>query len=139
MNKKELKQMLKPLIKECIKEVIFEDGTLSTIISEVVQGVGQPIVETKQRFSKKQQPQYETDDQARARLNKQRKKMMEAIGGEAYNGVNLFEGTTPAPVENQQGQGALSGVDPNDAGIDISSVMSKSSLIWQKMAGKNGK
>ena len=38
MNKKELKKALKPLIKECIKELIFEDGTLSTIISEVVKG-----------------------------------------------------------------------------------------------------
>tara|TARA_R100000152_G_C6708681_1_gene136699 strand:+ start:116 stop:535 length:420 start_codon:yes stop_codon:yes gene_type:complete len=139
MNKKELKQMLKPLIKECIKEVIFEEGTLSTIISEVVQGVGQPIVETKQRFPKKQQPQYETDEQARARLNEQRKKMMDAIGGDAYNGVNLFEGTTPAPAQNQQGQGALSGVDPQDPGIDISSIMGKSSAIWSKMAGKDGK
>ena len=53
MNKKELKQMLKPLIKECIKEVIFEDGTLSTIISEVVQGVGRPIVEVKQTLPTK--------------------------------------------------------------------------------------
>ena len=139
MNKKELKQMLKPLIKECIKEVIFEEGTLSTIISEVVQGVGQPIVETKQRFPKKQKPQYETDEQARARLNKQRKKMMDAIGGDAYNGVNLFEGTTPAPTQSESGQGALSGVDPRDPGVDISSVMGKSSAIWSKMAGKNGK
>jgi len=139
MNKKELKQMLKPLIKECIKEVIFEEGTLSTIISEVVQGVGQPIVETKQKFPKKQQPQYETDDQARARLNEQRKKMMDSIGSDAYNGVNLFEGTTPAPTENQSGQGALSGVDPRDPGVDISKVMGKSSMIWSKMAGKDGK
>ena len=139
MNKKELKQILKPLIKECIKEVIFEEGTLSTIISEVVQGVGQPIVETKQRFPKKQKPQYETDDQARARLNSQRKKMMDSIGGEAYNGVNLFEGTTPAPAQNQQGQGPLDSVDPKDPGVDISSIMNKSSAIWSKMAGKNGK
>ena len=139
MNKKELKEMLKPLIKECIKEVIFEDGTLSTIISEVMQGVGQPIVETKQRFPKKRKVQYETDDQAKARLNEQRNKMMDAIGGEAYNGVNLFEGTTPTPSQNQQGQGALSDVDPKDPGVDISSFVSKSSMIWQKMAGKNGK
>jgi len=139
MNKTELKKILRPLIKECIREVIFEDGTLSTIISEVVQGVGQPIVETKQRFTKKQQPQYETDEQARARLSKQRKKMMEAVGGDVYNGVNLFEGTTPAPAQNQQGQGALSGVDPSDPGVDISSIMNKSSVIWSKMAGKNGK
>ena len=138
MNKQELKKILKPLIKECIKEVIFEDGTLSSIISEVVKGVGEPIVETKQRFSK-QQPQYETDEQAKTRLVKKRKKMMEAIGKDAYNGVNLFEGTTPAPAPQETGRGALSDVDPSDPGVDISSFMGKSSLIWEKMAGKNGK
>ena len=49
MNKSELKKVLKPLIKECIKEVIFEDGTLSSIIAEVMRGTGttQPIVESK--------------------------------------------------------------------------------------------
>ena len=139
MNKQELKKILKPLIKECIKEVIFEDGTLSSIISEVVKGVGEPIIETKQRFPKKQQPQYETDEQARARLDAKRKKMSEAIGKDAYNGVNLFEGTTPAPATKESSQGALSDVDPRDPGVDISSFMGKSSLIWQKMAGKNGK
>ena len=61
MNKNELKQILKPLIKECIKEVIFEDGTLSSIVSEVAKGMGQQtIVETKQRFPTKKKPQYET-------------------------------------------------------------------------------
>ena len=40
MKKNELKKMLKPLIKECIKEVIFEEGTLSTIISEVMKSNG---------------------------------------------------------------------------------------------------
>ncbi len=138
MNKNELKQILKPLIKECIKEVIFEDGTLSSIVSEVAKGMGQQtIVETKQRFPTKQKPQYESDDQAKARLEDKRKKMMEAVGGEAYNGVNLFEGTTPtsAPT-NDNGQGPLSGVDPSDAGVDISSVMGKTSAIWSKMAGK---
>jgi hypothetical protein len=139
MNKQELKKILKPLIKECIKEVIFEDGTLSSIISEVVKGVGEPIIETKQRFPKKQQPQYETNEQAKTRLKKQRNKMMEAIGKDAYNGVNLFEGTTPAPAPQENGRGALSDVDPSDPGVDISSFMGKSSLIWEKMAGKNGK
>ncbi len=138
MNKQELKKILKPLIKECIKEVIFEDGTLSSIISEVVKGVGEPIVETKQRFPKKQKPKYETDEQAKARLSKKRKKMMEAIGSEAYNGVNLFEGTTPTSSTKESGKGALSDVDPKDPGVDISSFMGKSSLIWKKMAGKDG-
>ena len=137
MKKAELKKMLKPLIKECIKEVIFEDGTLSSIISEVIQGVGQPIVEQKQSFPTKQEPQYETEEQARTRLNEQRKKMMDAIGGDAYNGVNLFEGTTPtsAPTD-ASGHGPLSGVDPKDPGVDISSVMNKSSAIWSKMKRK---
>ena len=139
MNKTELKKILRPLIKECIREVIFEDGTLSTIISEVVKGVGEPIVETKQQFSTPRQPQYETDEQARTRLNEQRKKMMDAIGNDAYNGVNLFEGTTPAPSSQETGRGALSDVDPNDPGVDISSLVGKSSTIWSKMAGKNGK
>ena len=63
MNKNELKKILKPLIKECIKEVIFEEGTLSSIVSEVAQGMGrQTIVETKQVFPTKQQPQYETEE-----------------------------------------------------------------------------
>ena len=138
MNKNELKKMLKPLIKECIKEVIFEEGTLSSIVSEVAQGMGkQTIVESKQVFPTKQQPQYETEDQARKRLDEKRKKMMDAIGGDAYNGVNLFEGTTPAPPPtNDSGQGPLAGVDPKDAGVDISSVMGKSAAIWSKMAGK---
>ena len=64
---------------------------------------------------------------------------MESIGADAYNGVNLFEGTTPAPAPKESGRGALSDVDPKDPGVDISAVMGKSSMIWQKMAGKNGK
>jgi len=138
MKKAELKKMLKPLIKECIKEVIFEDGTLSSIISEVIQGVGHPIVEQKQIIPTKPKPQYETKEQARDRLNEQRKKMMDAIGGDAYNGINLFEGTTPAvaPKTQTSGYRALEGVDPNDPGVDISSVMNKSSAIWSKLKGK---
>ena len=130
--------MLKPLIKECIKEVIFEDGTLSSIVSEVAKGMGQQtIVETKQIFPTKQKPQYETDEQAKTRLDEKRNKMMDAVGAEAYNGINLFEGTTPAPAQTtDSGQGPLSDVDPKDAGVDISKVMGKSSAIWSKMVGK---
>ena len=136
MNKNELKKVLKPLIKECIREVIFEEGALSSVVSEVVKGMGQPIVETKQRFPTKQKPQYETDEQAKARLDAKRKKMMDAVGGDAYNGVNLFEGTTPVPAQGSSQHGPLNGVDPNDSGVDISSIMNKSSAIWSKMAGK---
>ena len=40
MNKNELKKILKPLIKQCIKEVVFEEGVLSSIITEVVSATG---------------------------------------------------------------------------------------------------
>ena len=34
------KSELKNIIKECVREVIFEEGMLSGIVSEVVQGMG---------------------------------------------------------------------------------------------------
>jgi len=137
MKKNELKKMLKPLIKECIKEVIFEDGALSTIISEVVKGTSgaQPIVE-----AKAQQPKQDFARQERKmeEAKQRRKKLLDSIGADAYNGVNLFEGTTPAPAQKQQGQGPLDGVAPSDPGVDISSIFSgHSSKIWQKLSGKD--
>jgi hypothetical protein len=139
MKKSELKKVLKPLIKECIKEVMFEDGTLSSIIAEVMRGTGamqsQPIVENKQPT--RQQPRLETDEEAKARLDAKRKKLMSSMAKGAYNGVNLFEGTTAAPTQTDtQGQGALSGVAPNDPGIDITALMNKTTAIWQKMNEK---
>ena len=138
MNKEELKQVLKPLIKECIKEVIFEEGALSSVVSEVVKGMGQQLIVEPPPVKKKKKPQYETDEQANARLKAKRKKMMEAIGASSYNGVDLFEGTTPAsaPVSEGQSQGPLSGVNPKDPGVDISAIMGKSSAIWSKMTEK---
>ena len=145
MNKDDLRKVLKPLIKECIKEVIFEEGTLSTIISEVVTGLDKPmVVEAK----KPRQQQFETEEQAKARLEKRRlmeserrKKLLDSIGGEAYNGVNLFEGTEPlhsagSPSSAPSPQGALSGVAANDPGVDISGLFGqKSSTIWKKLSG----
>ena len=137
MNKNELKKVLKPLIKECIKEVMFEDGTLSSIIAEVMKGTGavtqQPIVE--QRQYQQSQSRLETDEEAKARLAAKRKTLMDSVGQGAYNGVNLFEGTTPAPAESNT-QGPLAGVAANDPGIDITALMNKTSAIWQKMNEK---
>lgn len=136
MNKNELKKILKPLIKECIKEVIFEEGSLSTIISEVVKGTSgsQRIVETekpKQDFAKQERMMQEVKERKR--------KLLDSIGRDSYNGVNLFEGTTPAPAPStSNGQGPLDGVAPNDPGVDISSIFSgHSAKIWQKLSGKD--
>jgi len=138
MKKNELKNMLKPLIKECIKEVIFEEGALSTIISEVMKGTSgsQQIVETRT-----QQPKQDFARQERKMQEaKQRKrKLLDSIGKDAFNGVNLFEGTTPTSAPSStQGQGPLDGVAPNDPGVDISGIFSgHSAKIWQKLSGKD--
>jgi hypothetical protein len=136
MNKNELKKILKPLIKECIKEVIFEEGALSTIISEVMKGTSgsQRIVETerpKQDFAKQERMMQEAKERKR--------KLLDSIGKDAYNGVNLFEGTTAAPAPTSgQGQGPLDSVAPNDPGVDISNIFSgHSAKIWQKLSGKD--
>ena len=133
MNKQELKKILKPLIKECIKEVIFEDGTLSSIIAEVMKGVNaQPLVE--QRQNQTQTTQRDNQQAKNKRLQEQRKKMLDAIGKEAYNGVNVFEGVTPAPAPSSGGQqGPLAGIDPRDPGVDITKIAG--SGLWKKLAG----
>ena len=136
MNKAQLKKILRPLIKECIKEVIFEDGALSTIISEVVKGTSNQgvVYETKQPTVSK--INTDASERKRRQLKEQKKKMLDAIGRDAYNGVDLFEGTTPAAAPRGQGghgSKALEGVAPNDPGVDISSFAS--SGIWKKLAG----
>lgn len=139
MNKEELKKILKPLIKQCIKEVIFEDGTLSNIVSEVAKGLGSaPVISEAIRSPKTQT--LESDAEAKARrekhqrnLQEQKKKMLDAIGRDAFNGVDLFEGTTPTSAQKEQGKGALAGVAPNDPGVDISAFAS--SGMWKKLAG----
>ncbi len=135
MNKNELKKILKPLIKECIKEVIFEEGTLSTIISEVVRGTSQsqPIVESKRKTSNRQ-----TNTNKLEEMKQRKKKLLDSIGTDAYNGVNIFEGTTPAPAASKShGHGPLDNVAPSDPGVDISNIFSDtSSTIWKKLSRK---
>jgi hypothetical protein len=130
MNKNELKKILKPLIKECIKEVIFEEeGALSHIIKEVTAGLGgkQQITEAKIRSPN---PRKNNNQQ----LKQRKKKLLDAIGRDAYGGINVFEGTTPAPPAVGQGQttGPLSDVAPNDPGVDISNLFGARALAMSK-------
>jgi len=142
MKRSELKKILKPLIKECIKEVIFEDGVLSGIVSEVNQGLrGAPLVEERQPQPKAQERNFTKMRQKSAgkqkqKINEHKKQLLDAIGKDAYNGVNLFEGTIPmapgaSPGAPQKAQGPLSGVAPSDSGVDISSLMGGVSQHWK--------
>ena len=132
MNKTELKKMLKPLIKECIKEVVFEEGTISTIVKEVLAGSSANVVKETQAAPKPP----EAGDQQVKRLYERKKKLLDEIGNSAFNGVDIFEGTKPAPPPQQAGSKVLADVDPNDSGVDISAFAGKSKAMWQKMSGK---
>lgn len=128
MKKSELKKIIKPLVKECINEVLLEEGLLSGIVSEVAKGISpSPLVETARpkQDSIAQQP-------SKRDMQEKRRKMMEAVNKDAYNGVNLFEGTEPLPAK-QSAQGSVDMGDPRDPGVDISSIMGTSTKIWQAL------
>ena len=134
MKKSELKTILKPLIKECIKEVIFEDGVLSGLISEVVRGTNgvQAVNEAKVEQGDQQlleERQQKRQEEVKSKIRETKKKMLDAIGKESFNGVNLFEGTDPltsggSPGSSAPAQSPLSTYAPDDAGVDISSIFS---------------
>lgn len=138
MKKEEIKKILKPLIKECIKEVLFEEeGSLSHIIREVAGGLSnkQQIVEAKFTPPKntKKAPQ---NNKAIAQT---RKRLLDAIGTTAYNGIDIFEGVTPtsAPIKEGAHRGPLADVAPNDPGVDISNLFGEKAFVMtQKMMEK---
>ena len=137
MKKSEFKKLIKPIVSECIKESLMDDGLISGIIAEVVRGISapQPIVEA---GSPKADPTIERmkrnafSKEQSGKLKEHRAKLMSAIGGEAYNGVNLFEGTTPAPAQGSPNQQAnpMSGQQPSDAGLDIGNLFGAVGSSW---------
>ena len=144
MKKSELKTVLRPLIKECVKEVMFEDGILSGLISEVVQGLNGQVLSENTVAPRRKVPAQQNDAEiarqqqvakikAMEQATQARKKMSEAVGKGAYGGVDLFEGTTPtaAPTEGKQGD-PLAGQDPNDAGVDISNLFGGANKTWHR-------
>ena len=142
MKKSDLKQLIKPIVKECIHEVLLEEGLLSNVVAEVAKGMqGNLVVETRkqqpeQLFNENLQMKRKTDD-SRQKLKEHRKKLLDAVGTNSYNGVNIFEGTDPmATAGNSTGSPEMPpvlGDDPGDAGVDISSIMGNASRVWQAM------
>ena len=126
------------MIKECIKEVIFEEGILSGIISEVVKGTNNQRIVEAPRQPTYQKPQIDHEAQER-KLKEHRRRMLDSIGRDSYNGVDLFEGTTPLSnrdsghASSPHGSKALDGGAPNDPGVDLS-AFGMNSAIWSKLA-----
>jgi hypothetical protein len=138
MKKSQLKRVIKPIVEECINEVLLEKGLLSNIISEVVKGI-QPL----QQFPVQQRPVMQENklmQQQRQELQEQKYEMMKAqkrkLLDAAGFGVDVFSGTEPIEeaADPSNGQaGALSGVAPNDAGVDIAGIMAVANRDWSKM------
>ena len=142
MNKAQLKALIKPVVKECIQEVLIEEGLLTEVVSQVAAGMNQqPIVENKQKkkdnnlFNEDLQMKRKTQE-VNQKLQEHRKKLLDSIGKDAYNGVDLFEGTEPMKQAGTPGAShrpSVLGDDPSDAGVDISSLMGNASKVWQAL------
>ena len=131
MKKSDLKRLIRPVVKECIHEVLLEEGLLSNVVAEVVKGMQSNLiveaapVRSNESIGRK-------SDETRAKLQEHRRQLMDSLGKDAYNGVNLFEGTEPTTIhEPKKGQTDLG--HPGDAGVDISSILGNSSKIWKGM------
>ena len=129
MNKNELKRIIKPLVKECINEVLLEEGLLSNVVSEVAIGLQKnTIIETKTTKA----PTNIDMKQASKKISEHKKKMLDAIGSDAYNGVDLFEGTQPIQ-DSQPTAGTADLGSASDSGVDISALVGNASKIWDAM------
>jgi len=132
VKKSDLKELIKPLVKECIHEVLLEEGLLSNVVSEVAKGLQTaPVIREHAETPPPRQAPAKRD------YNKNKKKLMDAIGADAYNGVNLFEGTEPTRDAGGPPSAATAGAvdlgDSRDSGVDISSIMGGASRMWEAM------
>ena len=136
------KSELKSIIKECVKEVLFEEGVLSDLIAEVAFGItkAQEVITESRQAEHSTKPdekflrekKLEADQERSKKLIETKKKMLNAIGSKKMQ--NVFEGTEPLPnTGNQSAHSPMSGRDPNDAGVDISSLFSLAGRKWQQL------
>ena len=135
MKKSELKRLLKPMVKECIKECLYEEGILSSVVSEVVRGMGTTVIKEEVAppvFAKPAQQQPSKNEA----LREHKQKLLDAIGKEAYGGIDLFEGTTPAsPDRSPELTSPLGDTDPSDPGVDISGIVALGGKKWKAFMG----
>ena len=125
------KSQLKALIKECVREVILEEtGIVAHLVTETAKGlISQPVIKEEKA------PQIDVEMERMRAINQaahkrgERKRMInDAIGADAYGGIDIFEGVEPLASGGDEGSGgsgnsSLAGIAPNDPGIDISGIM----------------
>ena len=141
MKKQDFKKLIKPIVKECIHEAILESGLLSNVISEVVKGLGAQTLNEQKDIELAEQKRSNVIAEQKRKLSNEklsatRKKLLSSIDKDAYGGVDIFEGTTPmrgGATNATSTAAALSGVDPDDAGVDISGLLSIGGDKWSKL------
>jgi len=132
------KSELKNIIKDCVREVILEEGVLSGIVSEVVQGLGAASLVQEVNTPRRHAAGVSSPNAAATR-----QKMLDAVGDSSYEDIKkkfahpeLFEGTRP--IVEGRGRGApLAGVNPQDPGVDISNIPGFGS--WSSVAAATRK
>ena len=141
MKREELKRLIKPIVKECITESLIEEGILSSVVSEVMKGMAPTIMESApvsvpKRSRDNSKALQEAQDRRLQQAKESRKQLLDAIGNDSYGGVDLFEGTSPAPAQQSpemQASSPLGGVAPGDAGLDISGIIGIGSHKWKAL------
>ena len=149
MKRSELKKLIQPIVEECVKDALLTSGLLTSVISEVVTGLQKGmIVEAKsdQSDSPAITGQVEAaktlSEAERKKILENKKKLLDAIGSDAYNGIDVFEGTKPMKkggvpsAKPSGGYSPFEGTDPNDPGVDISVLTQDSKRIWERLKEK---
>jgi|TARA_R110000851_G_scaffold236991_2_gene389695 hypothetical protein len=139
MKKSELKKLIKPIVEECVRDVLFKQGVLSSVVSEVMIGMSskQPLVEESLNEQKMVQTPVVNQRQAPSKKHEAAKnKLLDEIGRDAFRGIDIFEGTTPAPSPRGGGAsgGALKDMDPNDPGVNIDGLMNIMGNTWKTLS-----
>ena len=140
MKRSELKNIIKPLVKECITESLLEEGLLSNVISEVMKGMSPVIMESAPvadpTAGMQKAAMREAQESKLKQAKQNRRKLLDAIGSDSYGGVDLFEGTSPAPAQQSpesQAGSPLGGVAPGDPGVDISGILGLGGRKWKSL------
>ena len=140
MKRSELKNIIKPLVKECITESLLEEGLLSNVISEVMKGMSPVIMESAPvadpTAGVQKAAMLEAQETKLKQAKQDRRKLLEAIGNDSFGGVDLFEGTAPAPAQQSpqsQAGSPLAGVSPGDPGVDISGILGIGGHKWKSL------
>ena len=141
MKREELKRLIKPIVKECITESLIEEGILSSVVSEVMKGMAPTIMESAPVTAPKpvrenSRALQEAQERRLQQAKESRKQLLDAIGADSYGGVDLFEGTSPAPAQQSpemQAASPLGGQTPGDPGVDISGIIGLGGHKWKAL------